>query len=232
MTDNKKNIVVTGAAQGLGKEIAVQLSGNPGYKLILIDLDENELKETAESVGAEFYHCDVSNPDQIDALINVLLENFKHIDVLINNAGVMLTGPIDSYAYDLIKKTIEVNTLGTMYFSRAVVPSMKSHKSGVILNVISTAGLTGKAERSIYNASKWAITGFTESLNAELSGFGISVLGIYPSLINTNLFKNAGIEKDMSNSLDPSEVSKVVEFMLSFDRMQMTKVVLKDINHI
>jgi len=231
LSESKKLIIITGGAQGLGKEIASTLHNSGKHELVLVDINEELLKKTSQDLGCSFYVCDVSNYSQVSALIKVIIEEHGPIDVLLNNAGVMITGPLEGYSPENIKKTFDVNTLGPIYMSHAAVPHMKEKKSGIILNVVSTAGIVAKAERTIYNASKHALAGFTDCLRDELAPFGISVLGIYPSLINTDLFKNAGFDRDMHDSLEPADVAKVVEFMLSFDKMQLTQVVLKDINH-
>jgi len=101
--------------------------------------------------------------------------------------------------------------------TKAVVPAMKQQKSGLIININSQGGLYAKAERSVYTASKWAVTGFTKAMQPELAPFGIAVTGIYPGMLKTDMFNKMGIDKDMSKGLDTKEVAKTVEFLLSFD---------------
>lgn len=142
-----------------------------------------------------------------------------------------MQGELETNTPEEIKKLIEVNTVGTILFSRSVIPIMKAQKSGWIINVISQAGLYGKAERSVYNASKWAVTGFTKSLELELSKYNIKVVGVYPGMMKTHIFENAGIKKDTTNGLETSEVAKIIEFMLSFDSsLTFPEIGFKNIN--
>ena len=93
---------------------------------------------------------------------------------------------------------------------------LKKQNSGFIINIILQAGLYGKAERSVYSASKFAITGFTKSIQPELAKYNIAVTGIYPGKLNTRLFEKAGVTKTMTDALHPNEIAKVIEFLLSF----------------
>jgi len=94
---------------------------------------------------------------------------------------------------------------------------MKKRKTGTIVNIISQAGLYAKPNMSVYFASKWAITGFTKSIQVELAEHNIRVTGVYPGKLNTRLFQKAGIEKDMRNAIDPEEVAKAIQFILQYD---------------
>jgi short-subunit dehydrogenase len=107
--------------------------------------------------------------------------------------------------------------LGVIQLTRAVIPGMKQVGSGLIVNVISQGGLYAKAERAVYTASKWAITGFTKSIQPELAPHGIAVTGLYPGMMKTQMFAKLDIQKDMSKGLDTEEVAKTIEFLLSFD---------------
>ena len=94
------------------------------------------------------------------------------------------------------------------------MPAMKSRKVGKIINVISQGGLYAKSERSVYTASKWALTGFTKAMQAELKPFSVAVVGLYPGAIkDTNIFKKAGNERDMSNALAPEVVADAIVYI-------------------
>ena len=192
MSNKSKIIVVTGGSEGLGKA-------------------------AADEIGCDYFVCDVSDYKQVQKMVEEVINKYGRIDVLVNNAGLWIQGELETNEPDEIKRLIEVNTLGTILFSRAVIPQMKKQKSGLILNVISQAGLYGKAERTVYQASKWAITGFTKSLEMELSKHNIKVTGVYPGMMRTGIFENAGIEKDTTNGLDTKDIAQIIEFILSFD---------------
>lgn len=225
----KKVIVITGGSEGLGKAIAKQLALN--HQVIICALNEDKLKATASELGCDYFVCDVTKNEQIESMVKQVLAKHKRIDVLVNNAGLWIQGSLESNQPKEIQKLFEVNALGTILFSRAVIPAMKSQKAGWILNVISQAGFYGKAERSVYNASKWAITGFTKSLEMELAKFGIKVVGLYPGMMKTHIFKKVGIEKDTSNGLEVGEVAKIVEFIIFFDSpLTFPEIGFKNIN--
>ena len=210
-----KTILITGGSEGLGKAIAQKLA--PNNKVVILARHEDKLKAVASEIGCDFLVCDVMDYDQIENSVKRILEKYKKIDVLINSAGLWITGELTSNSPDQIHKLLEVNTLGTMLFSRAVIPAMKEQKNGLIINIISDAGLRPKAERTVYNASKYALTGFTKSLEMELQKYGIGVTGIYPSKIKTEIFEKSGVALDLSDAIDPSEVAKAIEFIVSLE---------------
>lgn len=105
-----------------------------------------------------------------------------------------------------------MNNLGVVLASKAVIPQMKKQKSGLIVNINSQGGFYAKAERAVYSAAKWGMTGFTKSLQSELAKYGIAVTGIYPGKMNTKMFEKMGIQKDMADALDTKEVAKVIIF--------------------
>lgn len=210
-----KVIVISGGSDGLGKILAKQLSKK--HKVVILARDEKRLDQAAKEIGCDKYVCDVSNWRQVEKTIKSIVGKYGNVDALINNAGLWIEGPLDNNDPDKIREIIETNTLGTMYMSKAVIPSMKIHKSGWVINIISQAGIYAKAERTIYNSSKWAITGFTKCLQPELAPHGIKVSGIYPGQIRTKLFEKAGIDKNMDRAIDPEDIAKTIEFMLSFE---------------
>jgi short-subunit dehydrogenase len=206
-----KTILITGGSDGLGKAIASRLTVN--NKVIILSPHEDKLRQAAEELGCEYKVCDVRDYAQIEKTV----QEIGTIDCLVNNAGLWIEGPLDENNPQQIHEILEVNTLGTINMTKAVTPTMKQQKSGRIINVISQAGLHAKPERSIYTASKWAITGFTKSIQAELAPFGVGVTGLYPGKLRTDLFSKAGVEKNMDDALDTDEVAKAVEFILGLE---------------
>ena len=206
-------IVVTGGTDGLGKEIARELS--PAHKIVILAPDKEKCARVAKELKCGWEVCDVSDPIEIEIAVQDILKKHNRIDVLVNNAVIWIEGKLEHNDPVHMRRVIEVNTLGTMFASRAVVRQMKKQKDGMIVNIISQAGLYGKAERSVYAASKFAITGFTKSLEEELKESGVRVTGIYPGFMKTNLFKNAGVSKDMKNAIDPREIAKAVAFVVA-----------------
>lgn len=203
-----KHVFITGGSDGLGKITAQKLVA-AGYDVTILSRDEAKTKATAEEIGCRYAAADATDASQVKRA----MEQAGEIDILINNAGNWLAGLLEVSTPEQIEKVIASNTLGTIYCTQAVVPAMKQRQSGRIINVISQAGLYAKAERSVYNASKWAITGFTKSLQAELKPSHISVVGFYPGAMATGLFAKAGDMKDRGGALDPAIAADALAYL-------------------
>lgn len=223
-------VVIAGGSDGLGKAIARRLAAE--YRVVILSPSEEKLKAAAEEIGCSYRVCDVGDYGQCAAAVKRIIEDHGRIDFLINSAGVWIEGELADNNPAMIERTIRVNTLGTIFMTRAVVGQMKERKSGVVVNIISRAGLYAKPLRSIYNASKWAVTGFTKCLEEELADYGIKVVGVYPGMMKTNLFAKAGATKDMSKALDPDKVARVVEFVVETEgKTEILGVELKNIDY-
>lgn len=210
-----KVIVITGGSDGIGKAIAKRLSKE--NKVVIIAHNEEKTKKAAEEIGCDCEVADVTSWEQLDKAVKAVVEKQGRIDVFINNAGLWIQGPIETNDPKDIEKTVAVNVTGVMLGVALAVPIMKQQKSGFIINVSSQAGLYAKPERSVYNATKWAVTGFTKSLQGELAPHGIKVTGLYPGYIDTQMFEKVGITKDPNKAISPDDVAKAVEFMINAD---------------
>lgn len=210
-----KTILITGGSDGLGKAIAARLA--PVQKTIILSPDEEKLKTVARDLSCEYKVCDVRDYTQVEKIVNEI----GAIDCLVNNAGLWIQGPLDENNPQRIHEVIEVNMLGVINMTKAVIPAMKQKGSGLIININSQGGFYAKAERSVYTATKWAVTGFTKAMQPELAPQGIAVTGIYPGMMKTDMFNKTGIEKDMSKGLEPDEVAKTIAFLLSFESPTM-----------
>ena len=145
-------------------------------------------------------------------------QKYKKVDCLINCAGVWIKGPIEQNSPAEIKNTLLVNTFGTFLTVNTLVPQLKKQKFGRIINISSRAGLNAKAERSVYNASKWAVTGFTKCIQLELGPFNISVVGFYPGFFHTDIFEKAGDHKtDFSTAMPVEKVAKALASLVETD---------------
>lgn len=221
----KKVILITGGSEGLGKEIAKKLCKD--NNVVILSNHQDTLEDCAKELGCDKYFCDITNVENIVSVITEIEDKYKKIDVLINNAGVWAGGELDENEYSDIAKVILVNTVGTINMTKAVLPFMKKEKSGKIININSVNGLEVKPERSIYIASKWAITGFTKAMSKELEKYNIKVIGIYPGLMKTNLFKNACAQRDMTEAMDPEKVARIAEMAVFFDDINLDEVVFR-----
>lgn len=193
-----KTIIITGASEGLGKSVATKLAQG-GSTVILVAHNNDTLTLAAEQIGsaAHPYICDISSPEQIRETVKSILADFAHIDVLINCAGIWTDEELEKTDPDRRKKVLEINTLGTIEFTKALEPTFRKQNSGHILNVISTSGNsdTSSGDNSLwqtYGASKWALSGFTRAFKDSLDGTNIRVTGFYPGGFDSNLYANAG----------------------------------------
>lgn len=206
--------IIAGGSDGLGKEVAKLLA--PDHQVVILAPNVEKTAAVARELAVDHQVCDVTDQNQIATAVKTILDKYHQIDVLVNSAGIWIEGELETNDPSQIKKVLEVNTLGTILLTRAVIPTMKARKSGRIINIISQAGLASKASRSVYYASKWAITGFTKCLDLELAKYGIAVTGIYPALMKTKMFAKLGIQKDTSKGVEPSDVAKAIAFILSY----------------
>jgi len=225
------NIVITGGGEGLGKTIAKRLVKE--HKVIIVGIKEEIMKPTAAELGCEYKLCDITKVDEVKKTIVEIENETDKIDVLINNAGIWIQGLLEDSDDKRAQEVFNVNCLGTIYMTKYALPNMKERNAGTIMNIISTAGLLAKTERSVYNASKWAMTGFTKCLQEELKGTLIRVMGFYPGYMKTTLFENADIVRtDYDKALDPDELAKTIEFILSLDpTTSLTEVGIRNIKY-
>ena len=226
----KKVILIAGGSDGLGKSVAESLVKE--NIVVILSPSEEKLKKVAKEVGCEYVVADVTDYESLTLAIAKVIKQHERIDCLVNCAGLWIQGELDVNDPKLIKKVVEVNTLGTILMTKAVIPQMKKQKSGLIININSQSGIYPKEERSVYVASKFAVTGFERSLQPELAKYGIVVTGILPGGMKTNFFEKANNAKDKTNFIDTKEVAEVVEFLLKRKSTTViTEIGIKDINN-
>ncbi|MBB3602759.1 NAD(P)-dependent dehydrogenase (short-subunit alcohol dehydrogenase family) [Mycolicibacterium sp. BK556] len=207
-----RTILITGGNDGLGKALAERLATD--NQVVLVGRAADALRNLADIIGARWLVCDVRDPSQIEQTIDKVVKEFGAIDILINNAGVVVNGDLTSTRNSDIENVIATNTLGAIYMAKAVLTHMASRRTGQIVNINSQSGLSARPGRSVYNASKWAITGFTKALQEEAATHGVRVTGFYPGTMDTNFFHKAGI--DMKGAAIPiDDAVRAIEFILS-----------------
>lgn len=218
----EKVVVVTGASRGLGREIALAFAEN-GANCVLCARSEEDLKSVVDQIISKEGHAvyvaaDVSDETYASKLVDMAVSYYGCLDIWVNNAGVWYSGPIEEIKGEKLQKLFEINTFGTIYGCREALKYMKKEGKGQIVNIISTAGKTGKPYNAAYAASKFAITGFTESLRNEAYKYGIRVTAIYPGGMKTNFFEKVIPEKDISDFIDPKEVAKLVIYFANLPK--------------
>lgn len=209
-----KNIVITGGSDGIGKALAQNLSQD--FHVTLLARSADKLEQIAANTGCDYIVCDVRDSESVVAAFEKIKADNGSIDILINNAGVIVNGDLTETSYETIETVISTNTTGAIFVTKACLEIMKAQKSGLIINVISQAGITAKPYRSIYNASKWAMTGFTKAIQEEAGEYGVRVTGFYPGTIQTNLFKKAGLEIKGA-ALGTNQIVRLLRFVIESD---------------
>ena len=210
---NNRVAVVTGAASGIGRALAVELAA-AGCRLALSDVNEPGLRETAEALRANGHEVmatalDVSNRDGVYDFAEQVMNHFGEVHVVINNAGVALGATVEDMSYEDMEWLMGINFWGVVYGTKAFLPYLKQSDEGHIVNVSSVFGLIGIPTQSAYNAAKFAVRGFTESLRQELDmdDAAVSCTCVHPGGIKTNIARNARM-RDVSSvmgSSDPDE---------------------------
>ena len=223
-----KTVLITGASRGIGREIAIKFASE-GYNVVLnYNTSESKAKIIAKYIEKMGVKCllvkaDVSVEAEVVDMVNIALNKFGKIDVLVNNAGVALSKLFQLTTTDEVARVFGVNTFGVINCSKAVVPSMVSEKSGKIINISSIWGKVGASMETIYSASKGAVIAFTMALAKELAPSNISVNCVCPGVIDTDMLleyseddKNELKEQTPLNRLGtPQDVANAVYFLAS-----------------
>src|SRR3954451_16420086 len=183
--------VVTGASSGIGEATARALA-REGFSVALAARREDRIKELAEEISsaggsALAVPTDVSDPDSARSLIETAKSELGSVDVLLNNAGVMLLGPMLGADLEHWQRMVNVNLLGLMYCTHAVLPVMQEQGGGHIVNVSSVAGRVARMGSGAYNATKWGVGAFSESLRQEALNYNVRVTIIEPGYVDTEL---------------------------------------------
>jgi len=208
-----KTILITGAGTGLGKELALAYA-QEGNRIILVGRTQSHLDEVRQMIGktngsAMSASCDITDSNRVEQLLFNLNKTEK-IDQVINNAGIGYFGPLQEISADHISHMIDTNVKGTIYVTKAILPTFLERNAGKIMNIISTAGLRGKVHETAYCASKFAIRGFTESLVKELESTSISVSGVYMGGMDTPFWDENNFVTDRSRLKSAKEVAREI----------------------
>jgi NAD(P)-dependent dehydrogenase (short-subunit alcohol dehydrogenase family) len=178
---------ITGCSTGFGRELAKEVLAS-GYRAAVAARNTDDIKDITEAYPdtAISIKLDVTKADDITAAVTQVQEKFGQIDVLVNNAGIGYFGAIEESEEDEVRRMFEINFFGLANVTKAVLPILRKQRSGHILNVASIGGLVGFPAVGYYNATKFAVDGFSESLSKEVAPLGIKVTVIAPSGFRTD----------------------------------------------
>ncbi len=178
---------ITGCSTGFGRELAKEVLA-AGYRAAVASRNTEDVKDIVEAYpdNAIAVKLDVTKADEISAAVQQVQNKFGQIDVLVNNAGIGYFGAIEESEEDEVRRMFEINFFGLANVTKAVLPILRKQRSGHILNVASIGGLVGFPAVGFYNATKFAVDGFSESLAKEVTPLGIKVTVIAPSGFRTD----------------------------------------------
>lgn len=221
-----KVVLITGAARGQGAAEA-RLFVAQGAKVLLADVLDEQGAQLADELGAaaRYQHLDVTNEAHWAEAVRVAQNHFGKLDVLINNAGVMITGTIEDLSLDTFRRVIEINQVGCWLGMKAALPAMKAVGGGSIINLSSAAGIEGVAGNSAYCSSKFAVRGMTKVAALEFGRYNIRVNSIHPGGIDTDMVRNPAYSEEMAAAFykvlplqrigKPNEVAELALFLAS-----------------
>lgn len=224
-----KKAIITGGNRGLGKATAIAFA-KEGIDVAITGRNEKSLQETVAElktlgVNATYVVFNVGNHNEVQKGIKEILTSFGSIDILVNNAGIAAFGSFNTMEVDQWTEIIQTNVLGMYYVTKEVLPYLIENNQGDIINVSSTAGLTGNANTSAYSASKFAVIGMSESLMKEVRKNNIRVCTLTPSTIASDMSIELGIAtKDSEDSvLQPEDFAELIVAGLKLPRRAMLK---------
>ncbi|UDF33043.1 UNVERIFIED_ORG: SDR family oxidoreductase (plasmid) [Roseateles sp. XES5] len=238
MTASNRTALVTGASRGIGAAIAVGLARR-GYDVALNDIARQ--KDTLSGVAAEIEAlgrravtvlADVSDRAAVETMVKTAIEAFGHIDVVVNNAGILIAGDVDGLKEEYWDSVMDVNAKGTFLVIQSLLPTMKARRYGRIVNIASIGGKHGAPSQAHYSASKAAVMGFTRVLAQEVGVDGITANCVCPGIILTDMGRvnldDPEIRKSWQDKTamrrigDPEDVVGAVAFFASDDAAFVT----------
>jgi 3-hydroxybutyrate dehydrogenase len=229
-----KAAIVTGAASGIGRAIAIDLAGH-GARVLVADLDEGAGAALASSIGGVFQRADVSARDDCRMLVERAVRDCGGADILVNNAGLQHVAPIEEFPEERWEYLVRVMLVGAFYLTKYAIPRMYAKGWGRVINVSSVHGLVASPYKSAYVAAKHGLNGLTKAIALEAAEKGVTVNAICPSYVRTPLVTQQiadqarvhGISEEavlrdimmapaaLKRLLEPSEVAAYVTFLCS-----------------
>jgi 3-oxoacyl-[acyl-carrier protein] reductase len=214
-----KAALVTGAGRGIGRAIALALAQH-GAKVALAARSEDELRELASDInalGQEAIHevVDVSLEADVKRLIEKTVQQFGHLDIVVNNAGLGIYGPLLETNLETWDKLMAVNARGPFLVCREAIPHLKKQQRSFIVNIASVLGVKGYENQAAYTASKHALIGLCKALAKEVQKDGIRVHALCPGGVDTQMVALARPDLDRSVLMQPEEIAEIVLFLVT-----------------
>ncbi|MCD8454000.1 3-ketoacyl-ACP reductase [Tenacibaculum finnmarkense genomovar ulcerans] len=223
-----KKAIITGGSRGLGKATAIAFA-QKGIHVAITGRNEKRLQETVTElksygVDATYAIFDVGNYDEVQKGIKEIINTFGTVDILVNNAGIAAFGTFNEMKVSDWTQIIQTNLMGMYYVTKEVLPYLIEKNEGDIINIASTAGLSGNATTSAYSASKFAVIGMSESLMKEVRKNNIRVCTLTPSTIASDMSLELGItDGNPEKVLQPDDFAELIVAGLTLPRRAMLK---------
>jgi NAD(P)-dependent dehydrogenase (short-subunit alcohol dehydrogenase family) len=210
--------LVTGASRGIGLAIA-DLLGSEGHALTITSRKPENLEAAAEQLRAKGYDVEavpanMNDEDGIRSVVDAHRERFGRLDVLVNNAGVGIGAAAGEHQTKFVDLQLDVNLRAIVLFYRECAEMLKADGGALVVNMASIAGKSGQAWLSVYSATKFAVVGYTQAMNKELSGDGIKSVAFCPGFVDTDMTDFVKGQIDASQMIRPSDIAEAVRFML------------------
>ncbi|GAA4819132.1 short chain dehydrogenase [Marinicella pacifica] len=233
----KKTMVITGAASGLGRALAIKAAAQ--YDVAVLDIQAQAGQQVVDEIQSQghqaaYFNCDVTDAQAMDTVAQQVLSHFGHVDVLINNAGIASEGGVEASSIEQWNRVLSINLMGVVHGCRAFLPYLKQQPEAAIVNVASFAALALAPYMASYNVSKAGVVALSETLRAEMVGTGVHVAVACPAFFKTNLTQSMidshdkmkqRIEKWMeSSSFNADDVAQ--DILTAIDKKQF--MVLSD----
>ena len=230
---NNKVAAITGAGSGIGQQLAVLLA-QQGCHVALSDINEQGLASTLEllksyPVTVSSQVLDVSNREAVQQWAQARVQQHGSVNMVFNNAGVALGSTVEGASYQELEWIVGINFWGVVYGTKEFLPFIKQTKDGHIINISSLFGLTAQPTQSAYNATKFAVRGFTESLRQELDieNSGVSALSVHPGGIRTNIANDARMSDSIkSMGMNPEKSAKAFNKLLRMPAEEAAQQIL------
>jgi NAD(P)-dependent dehydrogenase (short-subunit alcohol dehydrogenase family) len=203
-----RTAIVTGGGRGIGAAVARALTAR-GLAVTVFARTRAELERVVASGGAALaVDGDVRRDDDVARLVAAHERALGPVDVLVNDAGILVRGLVEETSPAAFREVLDVNLVGAFLCARAVIPGMKARRRGRVVNVTSISGTIGTPEASAYNASKWGLVGLTRCLAEELRPHGVQCVAVSPGSVDTELLRRTPFPPEMT----PEDVARVVAF--------------------
>ncbi len=220
-------VLITGAGRGIGRALGHAFAG-AGAKVALLGKTKKNLLEVQKELkdsGATtiVVSADVADEGAVSRSVAAVEQQLGPVDVLVNNAGIFASAPVEKMDAVVFDRALAVNLRGPFLMARAVLPGMKSRKRGHIVNIASTAGLRGFAGGGAYCASKFGLAGLSEVLLYEARTSNVRVTCVFPSTVSTDLVKRSGVPFESTRAIQPEDVAEAVVSLVAADDRALTK---------